>query len=123
MAIYKVNASPITASAPGSVTETAHSQKLPKQPTEYKRPQLRKTFHPWVRGPLMKLGCGDIAATTVQKLDSIDALGDLQRIGKVVAVQRVKAEHFNFGVFKPQGAVGQPDACLPEFFTRVHVYF
>jgi hypothetical protein len=72
----------------------------------------------------MKLGCGDIAATTVQKLDSIDALGDLQRIGKVVAVQRVKAEHFNFGVFfKPQGAVGQPDACLPEFFTRVHVYF
>jgi hypothetical protein len=49
----------------------------------------------------MKLGCGDIDATTVQKLDSIDALGDLQRIGKVVAVQRVKAEHFNFGVFKP----------------------
>jgi uncharacterized protein len=53
------------------------------------------------REGLATLGCGDIDATKVQRLDSIDALGDLQRIGKAVAAQRVKAEHFNFGVFKP----------------------
>jgi uncharacterized protein len=53
------------------------------------------------RDGLAALGCGDIKPTSVQKLDSIDALDDLQRIGKVVASQRVKAEHFNFDVFKP----------------------
>ena len=50
---------------------------------------------------LAALGSGDIEPTRVQKLDSIDALGDLQRVGQAVAVQRVRAEHFNFGVFKP----------------------
>jgi hypothetical protein len=50
---------------------------------------------------LAALGCGDIEPTSVQKLDSIDALDDLQRIGKAVAAQRVKAEHFNFDVFGP----------------------
>ena len=50
---------------------------------------------------LTMLGCANIEPTSVQKLDSIDALDDLQRIGKAVAAQRVKAEHFNFGVFKP----------------------
>src|SRR5262249_9444807 len=53
------------------------------------------------REGLEKLGCGDIDATSVQKLDSIDALDDLQRIGEAVAAQRVKSEHFNFDVFKP----------------------
>jgi patatin-like phospholipase len=53
------------------------------------------------RGGLAALGCGDIEPTSVQKLDSIDALDGLQRIGKAVAAQRVKAEHFNFSVFKP----------------------
>ena len=50
---------------------------------------------------LAALGCGDIKPSSVQKLDSIDALDGLQRIGKAVATQGVKAEHFNFGVFKP----------------------
>jgi hypothetical protein len=53
------------------------------------------------REGLAALGYCDIEPTSVQKLDSIDALVDLQRIGKAVAVQRVKAEHFNFAVFKP----------------------
>ena len=53
------------------------------------------------REGLAALGCGDIEPTSVQKLDLIDALAGLQRIGQAVAVQRVKAEHFNLGVFKP----------------------
>jgi hypothetical protein len=50
---------------------------------------------------LRALGCGDINPASVQKLDSIDALGDLQRVGKAVAAQKVKADHFKLGVFKP----------------------
>jgi patatin-like phospholipase/acyl hydrolase len=53
------------------------------------------------REGLAALACGDIEPTSVQKLDSIDALDSLQRIGKAVAAQRVKAEHFDFGIFKP----------------------
>src|SRR5260370_5185120 len=58
------------------------------------------------REGLAALGCGDIEPTSVQKLDSIDALDGLQRIGQTVAAQRVKAEHFNLGVFKPSLARG-----------------
>jgi hypothetical protein len=50
---------------------------------------------------LKALGCGNIEPSSVQKLDSIDAIPDLQKIGKAVAEQRVDRKHFNFGVFKP----------------------
>jgi patatin-like phospholipase/acyl hydrolase len=50
---------------------------------------------------LNALGCGDVDPASVQKLDSIDALGSLQEVGKAVAAQRVKAEHFNLDIFKP----------------------
>ena len=50
---------------------------------------------------LTALGCGRIEPTSVQKLDSIDAVPDLQTIGKAVAEQKVDRAHFNFGVFKP----------------------
>lgn len=50
---------------------------------------------------LRALGCGDVDPASVQKLDSIDALGGLQKVGKAVAAQRVKADHFNLDVFKP----------------------
>jgi uncharacterized protein len=50
---------------------------------------------------LAALGCGGIEPTRVQRLDSIDALADLQKIGTAVAEERVKAAHFDFGVFKP----------------------
>ena len=50
---------------------------------------------------LKALGCGKIDPVKVQKLDSVDAMDDLRTIGKAVAAQRVKAEHFNFGVFRP----------------------
>lgn len=50
---------------------------------------------------LTALGCGDIEPTSVQQLDSIAAISDLQRIGKAVADQRVDRDHFNFAVFKP----------------------
>jgi hypothetical protein len=53
------------------------------------------------REGLAALGCGEIEPARVQKLDSIDALDDLQRIGSAVADKRIKPEHFNFGVFKP----------------------
>jgi hypothetical protein len=53
------------------------------------------------REGLTALGCGNIEPTSVQKLDSIDALGELQTIGKAVAAQSVKAEHLNFRVFRP----------------------
>ena len=47
------------------------------------------------------LGCGDVDPASVQKLDSIDALGSLQRVGKAVAREKVNAKHFNLDVFKP----------------------
>jgi len=50
---------------------------------------------------LKTLGCDDVDPTKVQKLDSVDAIDDLQKIGKAVAAQRVKAHHFNLDVFKP----------------------
>jgi hypothetical protein len=49
---------------------------------------------------LKALGCGDIDPASVQKMDSIDALGSLQKVGQAAA-QRVKAEHFKFETFKP----------------------
>jgi hypothetical protein len=53
------------------------------------------------REGLDALGCGGTEPTRVQKLDSVDALADLQKIGAAVAEQRIKPAHFNFGVFKP----------------------
>jgi uncharacterized protein len=53
------------------------------------------------REGLEALGCRNIEPTRVQKLDSIDAVGELQTIGEAVAAQKVKAEHFNFAVFRP----------------------
>jgi hypothetical protein len=50
---------------------------------------------------LTALGCGDIGPASVQKLDSIDALDSLQRVGEAVARKKVDARHFNFDVFKP----------------------
>lgn len=50
---------------------------------------------------LSALGCGDIDPKDVQKLDSIDAVPSLQRIGKLVAQRRVDQSHFNFDVFRP----------------------
>jgi uncharacterized protein len=52
-------------------------------------------------GGLAELGCIDIEPASVQQLDSIAAIGDLQRIGTAVAEKRVEREHFNFAVFKP----------------------
>jgi len=53
------------------------------------------------REGLAALGCGMIDPAKVQQLDSVDAIDDLRTIGRAVAAQRVKADHFNFGVFKP----------------------
>jgi hypothetical protein len=53
------------------------------------------------REALGALGCGGIEPTRLQKLDSIEALDDLQEIGTAVAKESVKPAHFNFGVFKP----------------------
>jgi uncharacterized protein len=53
------------------------------------------------REGLAALGCQDIQPTTVQRMDSIEAISDLERIGSAVAEKSLKPEHFNFGVFKP----------------------
>ena len=40
------------------------------------------------------LGCGDIEPKTVQKLDSVDGIPDLLRVGQAVAQQKVLDAHF-----------------------------
>jgi patatin-like phospholipase len=50
---------------------------------------------------LTALGCENIDPKMVQKLDSIDSIGDLQKIGQAVADQKVDRKHFNLEVFKP----------------------
>ncbi len=46
------------------------------------------------RAGLDALGLANIEPQNVQQLDSIAHVGDLQRVGKVVAARKVKAEHF-----------------------------
>lgn len=41
------------------------------------------------------LGLNDIAPEAVSKLDSVEGIADLQRVGQAVADQHVKAEHFS----------------------------
>ena len=50
---------------------------------------------------LAALGLPKIDPKKVQQLNSVEAIGDLRKIGKAVAAQRVKAEHFSFKDFKP----------------------
>jgi uncharacterized protein len=50
---------------------------------------------------LAALGCGDIDPKAVQKLDSIEAIPALERVGKAVAQAQVDPSHFNFDVFRP----------------------
>lgn len=40
------------------------------------------------------LGCPDIEPRAVQKLDSIDGISDLERVGRKVAEMKVREEHF-----------------------------
>jgi len=44
---------------------------------------------------LAALGIGDIQPKEVQQLDSIEHITDLQRVGKAVARQCVRLEHFS----------------------------
>lgn len=55
---------------------------------------------------LKTLGCDDVDPASVQKLDSIDALESLQRVGEAVARQKVDAGHFNLDVSSPEGCTG-----------------
>jgi patatin-like phospholipase/acyl hydrolase len=43
---------------------------------------------------LNELGLDNVEPTNVQQLDSVEFIGDLQRVGKAVAERKVKAEHF-----------------------------
>jgi uncharacterized protein len=47
------------------------------------------------RQGLDALGCNDIEPNSVQKMDSIDGIPDLQRVGKRVAETRVMERHFD----------------------------
>jgi Patatin-like phospholipase len=46
------------------------------------------------REGLDALGCDTIAPEVVQKLDAVDSIGDLRKVGQAVAQKKVKAEHF-----------------------------
>jgi uncharacterized protein len=46
------------------------------------------------REGLETLGLKDVKPENVQQLDSVEFIGDLQRVGKAVAQQKVKAAHF-----------------------------
>jgi hypothetical protein len=50
---------------------------------------------------LAALGCGDIDPKSVQKLDSIEAIPALERVGKAAAQAQVDPSHFKFDVFRP----------------------
>jgi hypothetical protein len=51
------------------------------------------------REGLDSLGCSEIEPRAVQKLDSIEGIPDLQRVGRRVAETKVREEHF--GGFPP----------------------
>jgi hypothetical protein len=46
------------------------------------------------REGLDALGCNKIAPEVVQKLDAVDSISDLQKVGQAVAAQKVDAAHF-----------------------------
>jgi hypothetical protein len=50
---------------------------------------------------LHALGCGDISPVDVQKMDSIDFIPALVRVGQAAASRDVDRAHFNFEVFRP----------------------
>lgn len=47
------------------------------------------------RDGLDELGLSDVVPEHVQKLDSVEFMDELQRVGRAVAEQQVKAEHFD----------------------------
>ena len=47
------------------------------------------------RGGLDALGLPNVAPEAVQKLDSIEAIPELQQVGRAVGTVRVRAEHFD----------------------------
>lgn len=50
---------------------------------------------------LSKIGCGDLVPERVQRLDAVDCIDALQRIGQQVAQSDVCESHFKFETFKP----------------------
>jgi uncharacterized protein len=70
----------------GAVGPLEHEQKL----FTYLRYNAELT-----REGLDALGCPDIEPKTVQKMDSIDGIPELRRVGKKVAETRVLEEHFD----------------------------
>src|SRR5271169_4909526 len=54
------------------------------------------------RTGLDQLGCNEIDPGDVQKLDSIEAIPALRRVGKAVADRKVDEGHLNLNVFRPE---------------------
>jgi hypothetical protein len=50
---------------------------------------------------LQELGCSEIKPDDVQKMDSVDFIPALQRVGKAAAARDVDRTHFSFKVFRP----------------------
>ena len=50
---------------------------------------------------LSKIGCSDLVPERVQRLDAVDSIGALERIGQQVALNDVSESHFKFETFRP----------------------
>jgi len=70
----------------GSVGPLEHNQKL----FTYVRYNAELS-----RNGLDELGCTDVDPDVVQKMDSIDGIPDLIKVGEKVAESKVKAAHFD----------------------------
>ncbi len=49
---------------------------------------------------LSKIGCSDLVPERVQRLDAVDSIGALERIGQQVAQNDIRESHFKFETFK-----------------------
>jgi hypothetical protein len=50
---------------------------------------------------LSKIGCSDLVPERVQRLDAVDSIGALERIGQQVAQNDVSESHFKLETFRP----------------------
>ena len=66
-----------------------------KGPTDEKLFTYMRYNAELTRSGLDHLGLKDIVPEEVRKLDSVAGIPDLQKIGRAVAQQHVKAEHFS----------------------------
>ncbi|WP_441267713.1 patatin-like phospholipase family protein [Bradyrhizobium sp. 215_C5_N1_1] len=58
---------------------------------------------------LSRIGCSDLVPERVQRLDAVDSIDALERIGQQVAHNGVSESHFKFETFRPVEPSAQPN--------------